>query len=204
VPPAGGLILNVFSRIPLDPPGGQWTPNRATGRDHLWLTREEMRALLPSEWRTGVTYPVPAAVAERLLRFHLVDNVRGEPNHWRREEIREAALSLTVVDAAKGALALAGTARMQAPPGGRATERGYDARVQGALAWDRKAGRFTRVDLLAWGEAWGEGTYTGGAPPGRFPLVIALSLAGSAPVDRVPPQGSRSVAEYFGTGRAQR
>src|SRR5262249_17529549 len=43
-PPDGGLILNVFSRIPQEAPGGPWTPNRATGRDHLWLTRDEWRS----------------------------------------------------------------------------------------------------------------------------------------------------------------
>jgi hypothetical protein len=82
----------------------------------------------------------------------------------------------------------------------RAKERGYDARIQGFLDFDRRKDRFTRFDLLVWGEAWGDGTYTGGAPPGRFPLVIAFSLAGSTPADRIPPQGSRNLREYFGTG----
>jgi hypothetical protein len=203
-PPPGGVILNVYSRIPLGPPGGQWTPNRAVGRDHLWLTREEAIALRPPAWHAGSVYPVPPAIATRLVRFHLVDNVRGEPDHWRPEQIREALLSLTVADAAAGRVELSGTAQLAAPATARATSRGYDARLQGTLVWDRKRSRLTRCDLLAWGEAWGEGTYTGGAPPGRFPLLIALSLAGNAPVDRVAPQGSRSVAEYLGTGRAGR
>ena len=77
--------------------------------------------------------------------------------------------------------------------------RGYEARVQGYLTYDRARDRLTRCDLLSWGEAWGRGTYTGGPPPGRFPLVIALSLAGNAPADQVPPQGSRHAAAYFGT-----
>ena len=143
----------------------------------MWLTREEWRSLLPAQWRKGARYPLPRAVAHRLLRFHLVDNVRGEPPMWEGEEIQQADLWLRVEDGVTGRLALTGTARMASPGGHEdGTARGYDARVQGALAYDRKAGRFSRCDLLAWGEAWGEGRYTGGAPKGRFPLLIALSL----------------------------
>jgi hypothetical protein len=72
--------------------------------------------------------------------------------------------------------------------------------LQGYLTYDRKRDRFSRLDLLAWGEFWGEGAYTGGAPKGKFPLVIAASLAGAAPADRVPPQGSRDLSDYLGKG----
>lgn len=201
-PPAGGLVLDVFTRIPLGS-GHEWSPNSATGRDHMWLTREEWRSLLPARWRPGARYPVPPAVAERLVRFHLVDNVRGEPNMWTHDQVRQAELTLQVMDAA-GHLRLEGTARVQAPFERRASERGYDARLQGFLTYDRKQSRFTRCDLLAWGEAWGRGTYTGGAPPGRFPLVIALSLAGKTPSDRIPPQAIRNRDEYWGTQQAGR
>ena len=171
----------------------------ATGRDHLWLTREEWRALLPAEWKAGARYPVPPAVTDRLLRFHLVDNVRGEPTFWAPGDIRQADLTLRVEDAQAGRLLLEGTARMQ-----QGEARGYEARVQGRLTYDPVQARLTRFDLLAWGDAWGEGTYTRGAPPGRFPLVIAASLAGSAGADQVPPQGCRDASSYFGTGRAPR
>jgi hypothetical protein len=199
-PPPGGLILDVFTRIPREPaPGEAWSPNQATGRDHMWLTRDEWRSLLPAQWRTGARYPLPQPVAHRLLRFHLVDNVRGEPPMWRPEEIRRADLWLQVEDAAAGRLSLQGTVRLESPTASRdGSARGYHARLQGFLTYDRKAARFTRCDLLAWGEAWGEGRYTGGAPEGRFPLVIALSLAGSTPADRIPPQGSRGLSDYFG------
>ncbi len=199
-PPEGGLILNVFSRIPLPPPPGQtWTPNQATGRDHLWVTRDEWRALLPATWKNGIRYPVPRAAAERITRFHLVDNVRGEPSFWERHEIREMALNLRVEDADMGRLRLEGTARLAS-----GTERGYDARIQGYVTYDRAKDRITRFDLLSWGDAWGEGTYTKNAPPGKFPLLIAASLAGKSAADRVPPQASRHLPTYMGAGRSGR
>jgi hypothetical protein len=160
------------------------------------MTREEWHALLPPWWENGVTYPVPRALAMRLVRFHLVDNVRGEPDMWSEADVQQADLRLRVEDAASGRLRLEGSAKMQ-----REGRRAYEARVQGYLKFDRTRERFTRFDLLSWGEAWGEGTYTGGAPPGRFPLVIAASLAGDTPGDRIPPQASRNLRDYFATGR---
>lgn len=193
-PPQGGLVLNVFSRIPLPPPPGQaWNPNQATGRDHLWVTRDEWRALLPATWKNGMRYPVPRALAERIVRFHLVDNVRGEPPFWDKNDIRQMELHLRVEDAAAGRLRLDGTARLAS-----GKERGYDARVQGYITYNRAVDRITRFDLLSWGDAWGEGAYTRNAPPGKFPLLIAASLAGKSAADRVPPQASRNLAAYLG------
>jgi len=196
VPPADGLILNAFTRIPSESTRSSWTPNQAVGRDHVWLSREEAAALKPASWKVGTRMPVPAAVAERLARFHLVDNVRGEPPMWNRDQIRELDLSLRVVDPAAGLLTLSGKARMETQDG----KRGYEARLQGNLVVNRQTDRISRMDLLTWGEAWGEGPYTRGAPTGRFPLLVAFSLAGDKPADRVPPQGSREVQAYFGTG----
>ena len=194
VPPSGGLILNVFTRIAQDPaPGQPWSPNHATGRDHMWLTREEWRALRPAQWKKGETYPVPTAVARRLIRFHLTDNVRGEPNMWLPNEVRLADLKLTVEDPASGRISLQGTVRLETT----GTDRGYTARLQGAARYDRQQDRFAQLDVLSWGEAWGQGHYTRGAPAGKFPLLVAFSLAGSTPADRVPPQASREVRAYF-------
>lgn len=195
--PPGVLVLNSFTRIPLDSTrAGRWTHNEATGRDHVWITKAEASRLRPQAWRRGEAVPVPLSVAERLLRFHLVDNVRGEPPFWAREHIRASELTLTVEDVPTRKLRLQGSARLQSHDGSR----GYEARIQGLLQMDPSATRWTRFDVLSWGEAWGSGPYTPGAPPGRFPLLIAFTLAGGEPADRVPPQGARDLAEYLAGG----
>ena len=191
--PDGGVALNVFTRIPLPRAEGTWTPNHATGRDHMWITREEWKSLVPQSWTKGAAVAIPAALQKRLIRFHLVDDVRGEPNMWSSSEILSQDLKLTVEDPATHRMRLAGSARMKTESGSR----GYDARLQGTLTYSPAEGRFTRVDMLSWGEAWGEGTYTRGAPPGRFPLVIAFSLAGNTGADQVPPQASRWLPGYL-------
>lgn len=194
-PPPGGIILNVFTRIGQTQPAGGWTPNHATARDHVWLTREEWGSLLPQRAEPGHRYPVPPAIAQRLIRFHLVDNVRGEPPFWTPADVRTSSMTLRVE--AAGRLALEGAASLQARDGAR----GYEALIQGHLAYEPAARKITRLDLLSWGDAWGAGPYTRGAPPGRFPLLVAFSLAGDRPADRVPPQACRETGSYFGTGR---
>ena len=69
-------------------------------------------------------------------------------------------------------------------------DRGYEAELLGRI--ETKAGKVTRLDVVAKGEFWGEGTYTRNAPKGRFPLAIAFTLAdGKDAADTIPPQGSR-------------
>ncbi len=206
-PPPGGRVLNVYTRIPLVPAGPAWTPNQATGRDHLWLTADDLRALRPSAWKTGSRYPAPFALATRIARFHLADNVRGEPNFWEQGDVRACDLFLIVENAAARRVRLAGTVRLSSPN----NERTYDAQVQGYLAWSKTAAgsaddeRLVRFDWLAWGEASGEGTYTRGAPLGRFPLVIAAGLApaGDTAAATVPPQGSRERDAYLNPAAAR-
>ena len=126
--------------------------------------KHEARSLSPGSWEKGARMPLSPPVAERIARFHLTDNVRGEPPMWARDHVRQSDLTLTVVDPASGRLALSGAVRLASHDG----RRGYDARVQGLVTIDREAERVSRFDALSWGEAWGEGPYTRGAPSGRF------------------------------------
>ena len=192
--PEGGLVLNVFSRI-LGIKGGstEWNPNVATGRDHIWITREEMAQLAPREWRKGASFAMPESVARRLCRYHLVDNVRGEPVAWRPEELSSCRVTLTVADPAKGFIELSGRATMT-----HGIERGYDARLFGEIVIDRSQSRLTRLDILAAGNAFGEGPYTRGAPPGTFLLAIAFQICQDPPSAQAPPQGSRDLTDYMG------
>ncbi len=196
-PPEGGLILNVYTRIPLPQEPGKWTPNNATGRDHMWLTRDEMKSLIPQAWRKGVSVPVPKAVSERLVRYHLVDNVRGEPNHWDQTEVAESTLKLEVENPATQTMRLSGTARMKTADG----RRGYDTRLQGHLTFSSAMERFTRFDMLSCGEAWGSGTYTGRRPSWPVPVGDSAeprwkqkrrhgSAAGQSLAPRLPDSGT--------------
>jgi hypothetical protein len=209
-PPEGGLILNVFTRI-LNREKGQCvrgqcsTPGgEGAARDHLWLTRQEWQGLIPAEPRKGQRFAMPAGIAQRILRFHLLDNTRGEPPSWNSQEVRKHALNWTVTEVTPGEvrLALEGSALLATHSDPDRAQRGFDVALRGELRYDRKARAITRFDLLAVGDHWGEGTFTRKARPGRKPLGVAFELSkGKDPADRVPPQAAREIAAYLGRSR---
>jgi hypothetical protein len=212
-PPPGGLILNVYTRmLDRDEHGelratdfkGEAGMKFAAAQDHLWLTAEEWPALVPAAAKKGDQFPVPSGIAERILRFHLIDNTRGEPPMWRQEEIRSQNLTLTVeeITPASHRLRLEGSALLATDASAAKAERGYEVRLLGYLDYNPRKKAIQRFDIVALGGHWGEGTYTRGARSGRTPLGIAFELArGDTPADQVPPQGAREWQAYFGSRR---
>jgi hypothetical protein len=217
-PPANGLIVNVYARA-LDragaPKPGSFLADfkdaecktgggDEASRDHLWLTETEWRSLIPKDARPGARVPVAPAIASRIYRFHLIDNTRGEPPMWRREDVRKGELAVIVESVApqKLALRLEGVALLATDADVAKAKRGYEPRLLGYVDYDLKSDRVTRFDLVAAGDHWGEGTFTRGARDGRQPLGVAFELAtGDKPGDLVPPQAAREVGAYFNAGQ---
>lgn len=173
-PPAGALVIDVTSRVLGGYEKGGTAGKAAReslGRDHLWLRRDEAAALARGE--------LPDSVKTRIARFHLVDNTRGEPPFWRPDEVKR--VDITLRDGR-----LTGTVHLETKAG----DRGYRAALLGFVT--AEGGKLTRFDVVARGEFWGQGTFTRGAPPGKFPFAVAFTLAGSSSAaDRVLPGAAR-------------
>ena len=174
-PPKGGLVVRVRAKVlgGYEPTADPWKRifQTAISRDNLWISKREHEALVRGE--------LPKSLQVRIARFHLVDNTRGEPPMWKESEIR--GLELSLKDGK-----LRGTARLKTASG----ERGFDAELFGVV--ESKSGKITRFDIVAKGQFWGAGRFTGGAPKGKFPLAVSFTLAdGSDTADPIPPQGSR-------------
>jgi hypothetical protein len=174
-PPKGGLVVRVTSKVL----GGYEEPEnefrrifqQSLGRDNLWISANEHAALAKGQ--------LPQNLLKRIARFHLVDNTRGEPSMWNDNEIKKLEGTLRNDQ-------LRATVQLKTAKG----DRGYEAELLGRI--ETKADKITRLDIVAKGEFWGEGTYTRNAPKGRFPLAIAFTLAdGKDAADTIPPQGSR-------------
>jgi hypothetical protein len=210
-PPEGGLILTVFTRIldtkeqdvlckgHCDTAGGD-----LAARDHLWLTKAEWQSLIPAKPVKGDSFAVPDAVAQRIARFHLIDNTRGEPPMWAAKEVRSRRFTLTVEKADEEGvhLRLEGFALLATHEDPAKADRGFDAQLLGELHYSHAKKAIDRLDIVVLGEHWGGGTYTGGARLGRKPLGLFLELAaGKTAADRVPPQGAREWNEYMGRNR---
>ncbi|MEX2185420.1 MAG: hypothetical protein WD875_01445 [Pirellulales bacterium] len=212
--PDRAIAIRVFARVlERDADGKCTTCTAAAGKpnygllsslDHLWIMPDEWRALAPRGAKVGDTFAMPAAVAQRIARFHLLDNTRGEPAMWRNEEVRKNAMTLTVVEATAAALKLRldGEVLLSTDADGEKAKRGYDARLLGHIEIDRAKPAVKRFDIVALGNHWGDSTYTRGARPGRTPFGIAFELAdGKQAADAVPPQAAR---EWNGYVRATR
>jgi hypothetical protein len=209
-PPAGGLIVNVHARILDKNEQKEWCRGtcKALGgelasRDHMWLTAAEWKSLVPKEPEVGQKFPLPSAIAQRLVRFHLIDNTRGEPPMWQAQEVRTAELNLTVTEVNANSLVmkLEGPVLLANKADAAQAERGFDARLLGYIGYDRAKQAIDRFDVVTVGDHWGNGANTRDPRPGRMPLGIAFELAaGGKPADQIPPQAARDLS-YFKTGR---
>jgi hypothetical protein len=188
-PPEGGRVVIVRSRIveakwPATEDPFERMKQQSSGLDHLWIEKDEVEELARGRF--------PKSLATRIARFHAIDNTRGEPPMWEKQEVRELRID---AKPQRGGFAVEGELSLRTGSG----DRGYDAKVRGVI--ERKGDALTRFDLVIRGAFFGEGTYTQGAPPGKFTLAIALTLApvgsDAEPPPTVPPQGARSLSDYF-------
>jgi hypothetical protein len=211
--PPGGLVLNVYTRILDKDAGGAYCAGMCNtrggdqaSRDHLWLTEAEWRGLVPPNPRKGDQAAVPNRIAQRIARFHLLDNTRGEPQSWTRNQVHNASLKLTVeqVDGKDQTvkLRLEGSVLVATAADAAKADRGYDTRLLGTIEYSLAQKKISRFDVVAVGEHWGEGPFTRGARPGRTPLGVAFELAqGDSPANHVPPQGAREIQRYWNADR---
>jgi hypothetical protein len=178
-PPPGALVLQVFeSRLTGDVKGevgrrkkhetfswGEYEP----GRDQIWLSEPEWKALVPRARKKGERYPLAPAVAGRLLA-RMTDWSEANGASWRKHHVRAQDLTLTVDDVSSAVirLRLEGSVRLahDAPkeavryhpslrplhhPDPKAFAR-FDGRALGYLTYDLEKQAFTRFDVVALGE----------------------------------------------------
>ena len=182
--PDGASVVRLYTRIKPAPLGSD-SANENVNRDHLWILPDEAAALSKGEFPDSLKY--------RIARFALVDNVRGEPDHWRAAEVLQA--DFAAKPGQKGKISLAGKFRMATPD----KARGYEGAFEGE-AEIQPDGKLRSFKGMAEGEAWGRSTYTPNPPEGRFPLKVAFTLAAPGTPHVVNPQAVFYGREYL-TGR---
>jgi hypothetical protein len=192
-------------------PGSITTPQSQV--DHMWLTEAEWKSLMPEAPRQGDKYPLPAAIKDRMVRWHLNPHVvYGEANALDRKSVRASELTMTVVEVSPTTvrLRLDGFAKLgtEAPESAKTgkpcfNQWGYEPRLLGLLEYDVAKKRFTRFDIIAMGDHFGKlGHDDSAARPGLQPLGVTFELGnGDLPADRVPPGRTPSASKYFEPGQ---
>ena len=205
--PEDGLVLKVHGRILQSKAEAfvkgtcEFTGGDGASRDYCWITAGEKTSLIPAKLEAGFCYDVPAKIAVRLARFHLIDNTRGEPEFWTKEHIRKNHMTLTVTAVAEDAveLRLDGDVLLSADADSAKSKLGYEPKLRGTLRYIPSKKTFDRFDAVALGDYWGQTTYTPGARPGRQPFGVSFGLADTTKAgERIAPQGLRDRDTYLG------
>ena len=205
--PAGALVLRQYQRG-LKREAGSFAAHDFkfheapvwSQRDRAWVLQNEWKALVPADPKPGATVEVPAALKNRLLRFHFVEALVGEPGTWTPAEVRTANFKLTVESATASSVRmnLEGALLLSTEPNAATSRCGLEGNLIGALNYDCVKGAFDRFDLVLIADCWGAlNGHNAISRPGRNPVGFAFELGTGADVDRVPPQGARVLQEYL-------
>lgn len=189
--PKDGLVLETTSRDLPRVDGA--TPNQRPGawnRDYAWFTNGEAESFLPAALELGAQQKLPQALAERLVRFHLVDNVRGQTQAFDPSDIVTATIETTVVRKTSTKVHLRLTGRTHAvgsrewrnherPDEARpARERGMVCDILGYAVYDLDQRAFANFDAIAVGTRWGAALFNGRRDDtDPAPIGIALRLS---------------------------
>jgi hypothetical protein len=169
-------------------------------RDRAWILADEWKALIPSDPKAGATVEVPAALKRRLLRYHFVEALVGEPGVWTTDQIRSENFMLTVdsVTASTIRYRLEGSVLLTTEADPAASRCGLQGNLAGIATVDRTKGSFSRFDLVLVADCWGAlNSHNAISRQGRNPVGFAFELGTGADVDRVPPQHARIIQPYL-------
>lgn len=179
--PEDGLALRVISR---DLKRMRWPD---WNQDYSWFRKEEARAFVPTEIKSGARHDVPANLVERLARFHLIDNVYGlNYTVFPKEAVEQARLTVTVekIEGARVSLRLEGETRADTEV---PETIGFAPKLLGKATWDTEQESFVAFELVAVGMRWGLGNCNLRTDPTPAAMGIVFTLAGDSPAERLPP-----------------
>lgn len=195
--PEGGLVL-VRTARDLDPAmDPNTTPLRAYNRDQVWFTATEARQWLPDAIEIGANDEVPAFIVERLARFHLVDNARGQTIPYAASEV-DGSITTTITAIEDGRVTIELTGETLANALGpwllgenywkpkREDPHGMTTTLRGAATYDLGREAFVSFSMVALGMRSGRTIMNGrGSDDGTSPVGFAFEVA---PADlRVAP-----------------
>lgn len=193
-PDPATTVIRVFTRIRPVPKRSN-VLNSSVGRDRFWILQDEVKQIVAPSHDNGLPFALPAAIVTRLVRYHLVDNVRGEPEMWTESEVKRADFSAKLVanDGSSKSYEFHGDFALKTANG----RRGVKGDMNGRFDISHGVANISRFRAFGEATAWGASKFTQGAPPGRFHLVIAMIETDDPLSKIVPPQGMNEWSDYL-------
>ena len=198
--PEGGLVLSRISRD-LSPEGLSASPSNRWNRDTVWYSKGEVKAMLPdlADVLFGPAGPEGIdlqPLADRLARYALVDDARGQTLPYAPAEIERARLigRVVAVNGPKVTVELSGSTKARSADTWllgdnnwtprRRIPHGLECELLGTATLDLEDRSFEALELVAVGTRWGRTTFNGrGKDLGPSPVGFHLSLTD----DRLAP-----------------
>jgi hypothetical protein len=161
--PTGGLILAIYSRDLNEDMSFASPRKEKWNRDTAWFSKAEIFAAIPQDLEAGATFEMPAMIGNRLLRFHIVDTIKGQTDEFSEAEVKsEIMCTVTSASDEKIEFEFSGTTKSDSnSTRNNRTPRGVVTKLRGVASFDRTAERFEKFDFVAIGYRWGKTRYNG-------------------------------------------
>lgn len=169
-------------------------------RDRAWILSDEWKAFVPATPAAGAEIEFPATLKRRLLRYHFVEALVGEPGVWRPEQIRKETLTVKVQSVTDSRIVyhVDGSVLLTTDPDAATSRCGLEGTLTGILTVDRTKAIVDRLDLVLIADCWGAlNGHNAISREGRNPVGFAFELGTGADVDAVPPQAARLLQPYL-------
>jgi len=187
-------VVRIYTRIRPVPPGSD-ALNNGVGRDHLWILDSEVTQISDRSHDDGKPFQLPSPLVARLVRYHLIDNVRGEPDMWKGDEVAKSNFSAKYIRA--NATGKTYEFRGEFAQRKKDNTRGSQGNIYGRFEVANNQSKITNFRAYAQMEAWGASRFTPGAPSGIFPMAVAMVETHDEVSKVVPPQAMYEWPDYY-------
>ena len=171
--PEQGLVLtSVNADLFTYPPKNADRSDR-WNMDYVWFNQSEARHWLPDDSQKGDVYELPEKLANRLICFHLVDNVRGQTLPFSPQEIKKSGWKIEVLERHLSNVRIKIRGQSKAVSKGAwllgendwapdyLLDHGMDTEILGSASYNLEQKKFTKFELVAIGKRYGKTEFNG-------------------------------------------
>jgi hypothetical protein len=198
--PDQGLVLNSVNADLFTDPPQQSDRSERWNMDHVWFNNAETRRWLTDDPQRGDVYKLPEKLANRLICFHLVDNVRGQTLPFSPQEIKETSWKIEVLERSHSIVRITIRGHSKVVANGEwllgkndwtpdyLLDHGMETEIFGKASYNLDQKKFTEFELVAIGKRYGKTEFNGrkNSPDSSY-IGFLFTLAEDRAEDRVAP-----------------